>query len=183
MLYDWERILMITNTSIQVIAFFIGTAWAIFQFFKYRQHSPKLDVQHSIDIIKHEKEAVYLRIKITIKNVGQVLIKNVEGNSSICDFSNLSEDDITHLNQHRLPIKICLFDLKFSEFDYEPELIEPGEKDAITKVIIIENSPSVIELYSHIVNLYYKPRGRLFKSNETSTIGWTNSTIHKIESK
>lgn len=173
--------LPLLNDLLQVIALIMGSFWALYQFMKFRRLSPKLDTDNEVKFIRKKGDSAYLRIKVNIKNVGEVAVKGFKGKVSLCDFSEITHSEIKKLNNNELPNNICLFDFNLSNFDYKPELIEPGEKDYFIKTIKVDYLPNIIEMHSHIVNIHYKPKGRFFNKEEKEiTHGWNNYTIHKI---
>lgn len=173
----------LASEILQIVALIIGSSWAFYQFRKFRKHTPKLDTNNDIESIRREGKSAFLRIRITVRNIGEVAIKDFKGSASICDFSKISNNEIQKLNKGELPDNICLFDFELSQFDYKPELIEPGEKDYFVKDIKIVSLPEVLEMHSHIKNVHFKPRGRFFKKEKEISLGWTYSSIHKFNSK
>ncbi len=173
----------LANEILQMVALLIGSSWALYQFRKFRKLTPKLDTSNEIEIIRRKGKSTFLRIRITVRNIGEVVVKDFKGSVSVCDFSKISNKEIQKLNEGELPSNICLFDFCLNDFDYTPELIEPGENDAFIKEIKIDSLPEVLEIYSHIKNVHFKPRGRFFKKEKETSLGWAYSSIHKFSSK
>lgn len=183
MICNLSQYIPLINEALQIIALLIGSSWALYRFIKFRRLSPKLDNNNEVELIRIEGNKAYIRVKIIVKNIGEVAIKNFTGKVSICDFSKITDEYIQVLNNNNLPNEICLYDFNLSEFDYIPELIEPGEKDFFIKTLCVTNLPSVLEIHSHIENVHYKRRARIFKKEKETTVGWTNATIHTMNTE
>lgn len=67
------------NEILQIIALMIGPSWAIYQFIKFRRLTPKLDTNNEIELIREDGKSTYLRMKINVKNIAEVFVKDFEG--------------------------------------------------------------------------------------------------------
>lgn len=179
---NWNYLIPFLNKILQLIAFLVGACWVIYRFTKFRRLAPKLIASHEVNIIRADDHSVYLKINLIVENIGQVLVNELQGYLSVLDFSNIEEEHIRELKNHKIPKALSLKDISLSDFVYLPEHIEPGERDIAYTIIKLNNPPEVIEVYTLIKNVFYTQRGRLQKSIDlTKTdFGWSHSTIHKI---
>jgi len=177
---NYQTYLSIINETLQILGLIVGGVWAIYHYLKFRKSKPKLNTDNAITIISSNGDNVLLRIEIELRNIGEVPITGIDGKVSVCDFGSLKQLDVKKLNANKLPENISIYDLKISEFDYVPQLIEPGEIDKMHKIISLGKTINVIEIHSHIKNLKYKPKGRINSNSQLSNIGWSKSSIHHL---
>ena len=149
------------------MALIIGGIWAGYKFRKFRSTKPKLNIQHTLKLVKRTNYGCIFRINLTLANVGNIKIDIESGR---IDLNNLDKVEKEYLKPSQWANKnIHIKTIEFSDFHYVPVHLEPGETETAYTLVHLDTCPTKIELYSNIENNETKPSNKSF--------GWNNSTI------
>lgn len=174
------------NEFLQVIALLTGSAWVLYRLYKFRALKPKLQTEHILEIIHVEGHDLFLKVSVSIKNIGEVIVKDFMGEFTICNLSDLTEKDIKILDNKEHLDRLCLVNIRLKNFTYVPTVIEPNELDYAYKFLKLTGSSEIVEIHSLVQNVSFKRRGRipflekLSSEKKEQSFGWSHSTIHKL---
>lgn len=165
------------NTVATLLAFVIGGIWVIYKFHIFRIRKPKLNIEQYINFIKRTDSGYIVRVNISLTNIGDVILSNIDGHIVLNNLDNISKDTLRseHWNANNIRIKSLYFD----NFEYVPLHLEPGESETAHALLHLNVCPKKLEFYSLIEN--YRFRGlKNFFGIENKPYGWVNSTITNL---
>lgn len=163
-LHTTVKVLDGLSSAATIVALIAGLWWFIFR----RSLAKKLVTEHEVCFIKL-KDEVYVGVTVTIKNLGNVKIKDISpvGNKSVMIIEELSPYlDGKKVSQEKSPEYI----LNFLGSRTFPKLLElePGETQKILFEFIVQKLTKAIKVYSYLDNP--KAKG----------VGWDRTTIHEV---
>lgn len=156
-----HNILGYIESIVTIIAIIIGGIWTYVLFIKNREKYPKAKINHQIEEVTISEE-ILIRLKIEIINLGKVKLPIKSGEVRLQQIKpltttiskaidNFKKDE----NEKKGDIEWSLLEeriLKYEEDEvYE---LEPGEKDFFEFDFTINQEIEVIQIYTHIENIF-----------------------------
>jgi hypothetical protein len=167
-----------------VVGLLVGGYWTYRLFIQNRQKYPRANLTHKIFHTKLHENKIFLRVKIIISNIGNVLICFNSGFTRISQISPVCNDVVNSINDFQKKIEHeiewSMIDKKEIDAKKEKCEIEPGESDEIYFDFLIDSDVEIVNIYSYFANIKKKSIcGSLFKKERP--IGWQITTIYNLK--
>lgn len=82
-LNTFSQVVDIVKAIVTIIAIFVGGWWSHMLFIKTRQKYPRANIRHELEYWLIENEKIFVRIRLKISNVGDVLLSLVSGKTTL----------------------------------------------------------------------------------------------------
>lgn len=155
----------------------LGGLWTRHLYLRQRENYPRASIEHELDVTDVGHGKVALRLAVTIRNRGKVLIEIERGLSRVQQFLPCDPKVISVLQEKSEKTYpklnwILLGEKTREEWNIE---IEPGDEEEVHFDFLIDSSVQKVSLYSHFDNRA--------KPNRLRPIGWNKTTMHCLRGR
>jgi hypothetical protein len=165
----WGFLGSIRNVA-EVVAIAVGGWWTYTRFIKARGNFPRASVTHRINQRQLENRRRLVRVSVTFKNIGTVLLDVGPG------FVRISQVDppgatTTAEREPTIPWPIVAETELKGHGNGKVLQIEPGESDEVDCDFLIDSDIRTIEVYSYFKN----------PTRTDAEMGWTLATLYDLK--
>lgn len=174
---QWKTAVGIVESVAKIAALVIGASWTYMLFINKRQRYPRAAVSHQVATYPMSDGRSVLRITLTVKNTGEVLMRIESGQVRVQQVSPLVTAE---------PPEREGFAGSDGQFEYDwPEIgrvplayspdrcleVEPGESEVINFDLFIDGNLRAVQVYTYLKNV----------TKRRKEIGWNWTTIHQLD--
>jgi len=168
-LKDWTEI---AHGGLTCLAIVVGGVWAFFRFVWTREFRPRAEIEHSVLLRKLGQTLTLIRVSVTVRNTGLVLLQWKEGFVWLQQV--LPCANVDWLTKQLDADSRCKSEADWPFVKKKVSLmgciqeIEPGEFDTAHADFILSEELNAVLVYSHVSNAGKK------------SVGWNHTTFHDV---
>lgn len=153
------------------LAAVLGALWSIYLVLRHRETHPRLEIEHSVVVVRVDDQRILLRLDVILTNVGKVLVRIGAGSARLQRIAPCDEEEIAHVEKDggtNYPERDWPEETTRGRSDWETE-IEPGETEQLCFDFLLPQTIEAVSLYSE------------FADKEERRLRWNKTTVHLLQ--